>query len=132
MSKSLVTKFQQQFCPFSEKESCRAIATLYKSGAVKSLEESVEKLTELVVDANCNGDYPTFHDTNLMQVVLDYLQSIDYIEKVAIKLDKICKVGYLGYKMDYQENAGEFLFYFDKGWYETLTNDYKDRFNALS
>ena len=136
MSKSLVDEFQSLISPFSDQEVQRAIKTLYvvyNDRMDLELKDCSNYLYNLINEALITRVYKSLAEVNLMQIILDKLKDEDFIESVALELDKVCNVGYLGYKMDYidEGQTEQFLFYFDKDWYETLTKDYKERFSKL-
>lgn len=136
MGKSIVDHFQSLISPFSDKEVKRAIMALYELHPNKknlALEECSNFLYELVNDALDDGVYESLREVNLMQVILDELLMHEFLDAVAEKIQEVCKVDYLGDKMDYidEGDTEQYLFYFDKGWYETLKNDYKERYEKL-
>lgn len=132
MSKNLVAEFHSLVSPFSDTEVQRAIKALFESALCENLEDCPCFLKGMVFKALNYGIYEKLVKVNLMQLILDELKEDDFLEKVALELDKVCKVGYLGYKMEYaDEGQNDFLFYFDKVWYETLTKDYKESLKDL-
>ncbi|KGI55452.1 hypothetical protein [Campylobacter sp. MIT 97-5078] len=116
MSKSLVDEFQSLISPFSDQEVQRAIKTLYvvyNDRMDLELKDCPNHLYNLINEALIARVYESLAEVNLMQIILDKLKDEDFIESVALELDKVCNVGYLGYKMDYidEGQTEQFLFY---------------------
>lgn len=133
MSKNLISEFYSLTSPFSEKDVSRALKILFDSALVDSLDDAPMALCRIVHHTLANTSYENTYETNLLSLVVGELMGNHFLERVAKEINEIYELDeWLGQYMNYAEKAelSKYLFYFDKSWFERLSND-KDKFARL-
>lgn len=134
MSKNLISEFYSLTSPFSEKDVSRALKILFDSDLVDNLDDTPMALCRIVHHTFANTIYENTYGTNLLSLIVGELMRSHFLERVAEEINEVYELDeWLGQYMNYAEEAelSKYLFYFDKSWFEKLSND-KDKFARLS